>query len=45
MCLVEKMDKINIQVRNFNTMVGTMQMKKMEDIISEINFYMRITEG
>lgn len=45
MCLVEKMDKINTQVRNFNTVVGTMQMKKMKNTISEINFSMGITAG
>lgn len=45
MCLVEKMDKINTQVRNFNTVVGTMQMKKMKNTISEINFSMGIRAG
>lgn len=45
MCLKEKMDKINTQVRNFNTVVVTMQMKKIKNTISEINFSMGITAG
>lgn len=39
MCLVEKVDKTDVQMRNFNTVVDIIKINKIKKKLSEIFFF------